>query len=910
MEIDPRLRPPSDHSPATGGADTRHSYIASPASAQDDTVTSAHTTASDYPDPPSHFARESGNHAYYNTTGGQPQGSHPLYQAGQSASPVIPGFHRLESTDPNDPYADLKRPRACEACRQLKVRCEPDPINPNGPSCKRCAKAGRACVVTAPTRKRQKKTDSRVAELERKIDALTASLQASQGGDALFDQGNTGLPQREEHHGRRWLASKQNVSNGPPSTLGSPASVAGTKRRYSGEMKDPRENGHPPPPPAYPRQDSPSAAERMRDQTSSSSKRWQNTWFTLDNAPKTETKEFVDMIDRGLVTAHIASQAFDRYVEDMAPQLPVVVFPAGTRMEDVRRTKPVLLQAIVAVSMGPFQPELQMPLIDDFYKIIAERTVVKGEKSLELVQAILVSCNWYIPPDNFEELKFYQLVHLGVSIGMDIGMNQRTVASKPIKSLREILGRKPSWLDPDSPEIRRAWLGCYLQAVQMSISLRRVLLVRWQPYMDECLEILEKSPAALPSDKALIQWAKISHITEEVGFQFSPEELGSSASFSDPKTQYTLRVFEKQLDQWRRETPPDVYCATMRQSDYILNLCMHETAMQFGSNDQQTTPEDDYSSPTSAAHMNALSICLTSIHHCLDMVSSVDTRTFLSFPTSNLARTSYAMVALIKLYSLVSTPETRIGQVIDPASLKVEWYMDKVLERYRVAGSHPGGRTAAKFSVVLNLLRSWFMKRKDQHVALREAFDGGGKQFSICNSIRESAENNEERSQPAKMGPTPLHLLSEVAMGEPTTNRPNSRPASSQPRPGYTASEPIASSDLASQPLGPETATTTTAATDSDQWVQYPPVPISSASHAHSRPFYPSFSNPNYQDMPGYPDPNSGNMLMSTPNQGVFVPELGMQVGFDPENLFALGNMLGDGFFNLTFPLDGNAGYF
>lgn len=36
---------------------------------------------------------------------------------------------------PNDP----KRPRACEACRGLKVRCEPDQNNPEGP-CKRCAK--------------------------------------------------------------------------------------------------------------------------------------------------------------------------------------------------------------------------------------------------------------------------------------------------------------------------------------------------------------------------------------------------------------------------------------------------------------------------------------------------------------------------------------------------------------------------------------------------------------------------------------------------------------------------------------------------------------------------------------------------------------------------------------------------
>jgi hypothetical protein len=92
------------------------------------------------------------------------------------------------SGDPNDP----KRSRACEACRGLKVRCDQDPNDPNAP-CKRCAKAKRNCIITAPSRKRQKKTDSRVAELEKKIDALTASLNAQkEGGESTGGYGSDG----------------------------------------------------------------------------------------------------------------------------------------------------------------------------------------------------------------------------------------------------------------------------------------------------------------------------------------------------------------------------------------------------------------------------------------------------------------------------------------------------------------------------------------------------------------------------------------------------------------------------------------------------------------------------------------------------------------------------------------------
>jgi hypothetical protein len=66
---------------------------------------------------------------------------------------------------------DQKRARACEACRGLKVKCELDSEHPERP-CRRCVKSQRNCVITQPTRKRQKKTDNRVAELEGQMKEL------------------------------------------------------------------------------------------------------------------------------------------------------------------------------------------------------------------------------------------------------------------------------------------------------------------------------------------------------------------------------------------------------------------------------------------------------------------------------------------------------------------------------------------------------------------------------------------------------------------------------------------------------------------------------------------------------------------------------------------------------------------
>jgi hypothetical protein len=78
-----------------------------------------------------------------------------------------------------------------------QVRCDQE--RPDV-SCKRCAKAGRACITTPPTRKRQKKADSRVAELERKIDALTQTLHAQKAATPETRH-HGGIPQHEGNTG-------------------------------------------------------------------------------------------------------------------------------------------------------------------------------------------------------------------------------------------------------------------------------------------------------------------------------------------------------------------------------------------------------------------------------------------------------------------------------------------------------------------------------------------------------------------------------------------------------------------------------------------------------------------------------------------------------------------------------------
>jgi hypothetical protein len=468
---------------------------------------------------------------------------------------------------PDDP----KRPRACEACRGLKVRCDPDPNNVDGP-CKRCAKAHRNCVVTVPSRKRQKKTDSRVAELEKKIDALTASLHATKSTPAPASHGTENS--MEEHMRTQNRSNPyQQVTNGGYGFVGVPE-YAGFPRSPEYEMRTPSappmvvagqrrkyaESRDYPAPPDSSRSSSIGGTNRKSMDGNSDPRRNslnQSSVLAQSWQKPPPTHEYADVIDRDMLTAEIATEMFNCFVERMSPHMPAIAFPPGTAAADIRKSKPTLFLAILSASSGLSHPSLQKTLTKEVMSIYADRIICNGEKTLEIIQALQVSTIWYWPPEHFEELKFYQLIHIAAVMAIDIGLGKKLKSSKNKGIWRDHPWRRTPYPDPESVEARRAWLSCYFLCCNASMGLRRPNLVRWSQFMAESIDVLEHSPDAAPTDKSLCQWVRGQHIAEEVGTQFSMDDPIANVSISDSKVQHALRGFERDLEKWSSQIPPE-----------------------------------------------------------------------------------------------------------------------------------------------------------------------------------------------------------------------------------------------------------------------------------------------------------------------------------------------------------------
>jgi len=751
-------------------------------------------------------------------------------QRGDSSGPGTPegGI----SGDPNDP----KKQRACESCRGLKVRCEADAANPDGP-CRRCAKAGRNCVVTQPTRKRQKKTDNRVAELEKKIDALTASLQAtrSSGGAAPPPH-----PMSSPEVGSVSAPGAGTV--GGPLGRGAESSTAPLKSEGGGGFGNS---------PLAVRDWASQVRDQVRERSASSStqrpsaSKTLSSYGTIDvdtkeySPPMTGQKrkhgdpreggedikripsaplqppeeELPDLVDRGIITMAQAGELFRRYTDQMSPHLPAVVFPPDMTAAELRETKPILFHAVMAAASSEI-PSIQKVLTKELMQVFAEKVIVIGQKSLELVQALHVAVIWYWPPEHFEELKFYQLVHVSAIMAIDIGLGRKKQAKGGFrKHIPQGWGdhplKKNAPPDPTTIEARRTWLACYFLATNTAMALHRPNLIRWTPFMGECVTALESSPEAARTDKYFCHLIFTHKLAEEVGVLLSMDDPTSTPNLADSRTQYALKGFEREFERYSSSLPPEMmqrmtppfacfgvtglmrwFVASLQMSFHVLNLYMHEIATHNDFQDdikQMPSTADPFreafssDAPLTPAHINAIAACLAAIDGIFEVFVSLDPADIRCLPVFNFVRVAYAVVVLIKMYFAAASAKSELGKVINKDNMKVEHHLEKLLAKFRATAADGKSRPATKFMVVLVMLRSWFQKQKQNPTGPGGTQSNGSKASSAPDNLPTPYQTHNidksggaQPTHPSEFSTTantPLQLLSEVATSETATPR-------------------------------------------------------------------------------------------------------------------------------------------
>ncbi|KAK2879360.1 hypothetical protein FQN49_000970, partial [Arthroderma sp. PD_2] len=601
-------------------------------------------------------------------------------------------------TGPDGP-GDSVPTRACQSCRLSKVRCnQPSP----GMPCARCQKAGKICIPAEQSGKRQKQSNVRMAELESRIDALATSIMQSHNHAASSRERSdshprtspaaTGSPQADSAS----RASQKSLS----SALSSPSNRdSGQGMRIPSSSMSPPAAGQP-----YP---SVNASESLEN-------------YTIPQS-------YIDSVISQNLDETTANNIFNRYITGMAPNLPFVMFSADTKASDVRRSKPVVFLSILDIASAGFcEISAQRNIRKLIVQVYLHYMLRTNEYSLPLLQALIISAAWYQPIEPIqpgEQMDVYQLSHTASNMAIIMGLDKKLGARSwggPSFIQKQRLKGPHSAVQEKSLSARRVWLGCHYICSNTSMALHAPNVMRWTRYMDECLEALENSPAAFPSDKLFCQHIRLQHIIEEYELQLNWDNAAAASPTREIQAQVTHRAFKRQLLDWTNAVPKDCWNETLDFSRLFATLYINDVVLNSTSR-QEHCPDSDVQSGSEQSHKLAINEStflefLETVNNIFRVIFSLDMSAIRALPTVYFIRIVYVVIILVKLHFAAMQLPGDDGKV-HTGELKVRERLDHLIQMFAGWGTlWPANRLMR----VLRKLKTWFENNSSCNMTLHE----------------------------------------------------------------------------------------------------------------------------------------------------------------------------------------------
>lgn len=209
---------------------------------------------------------------------------------------------------------------------------------------------------------------------------------------------------------------------------------------------------------------------------------------------------------------------------------------------------------------------------------------------------------------------------------------------------------------------------------------------------------------------------------EEASIVFELEDPTSDVMFNDAKSQFQLTTLDRQLKAWRESVPELVDVGTeslvllfLSTNSYIgvinhitasSTLYLHSIAIRSYERNRKTGKVDDLIN--SAAHFDALRICLEACYTVIKQYLSFDVMVARCLPDFYLLWTVYAAVMLVRLSHFVETSPATIRQP-EESTAHLLWSLVARLAELSKDGYWPQARD---FGVLFDNIRVWFLYKR------------------------------------------------------------------------------------------------------------------------------------------------------------------------------------------------------
>ncbi|KIW17362.1 hypothetical protein PV08_04556 [Exophiala spinifera] len=326
--------------------------------------------------------------------------------------------------------------------------------------------------------------------------------------------------------------------------------------------------------------------------------------------------------------------------------LPFVIVDQRIDATTLRRTSPVLFLAIAATSARD-DNLLQKRLGAELKKILCERVLVNNERSLELLQALLVYLTWVHYQFNPNTKQTSMLLHMALGLVTDLDLDRcpahrdQTIGSNTC-SMTTQNGMLPTQCQRTTNEIRTL-LGCFYLSSTMAMT-RKELAMKYTDWVERCCLIL-KEKQEFPSDISLVILVEAKSLAQHISEKFSYHDQTFMRCQCDTAIQMAMNTFEDRVAELEAK-----YVSSLQENYALLaelkalRITVYEVAL--------------YREPVTAAESNAYTFhlwnLLSSSRDFLEYLFSIPKEVVKDLPAGCFTLFSYALIVLLIVARLPS----------------------------------------------------------------------------------------------------------------------------------------------------------------------------------------------------------------------------------------------------------------
>ncbi|KAK6515308.1 hypothetical protein TWF506_007653 [Arthrobotrys conoides] len=354
-----------------------------------------------------------------------------------------------------------------------------------------------------------------------------------------------------------------------------------------------------------------------------------------------------DIIDQGVIDISTASNLLNYWIENIRPIFPIIQFSADQDVHSIRRDTPVLFLTILTISSASIDPTFLDRLLPRLNNLFAQEVFVLGNRSIDLLQALILFSQYHIQPPEAKTFPLTQHVYNAMAMASDLMLEEKVkaTASKPNGSTLEAC---------------RLLLGIYFAASASSTLLRRSQFNLFQPTYQKYAKILMGTDKPNLDDLWLCKLVELQQISEDASLSLNQPYDVEADSFEDSKNRSLFNLLQHRLAEWDKGNnglvDPRLSAIARLSIELQTNQVgirgfNYKMGLEYKSSYQQGRAIQNPS--ITALHLQSLSRSLEICRKILNSYISLETPLARSLPDIFFVWIMYAGVCLAKLSSFI-----------------------------------------------------------------------------------------------------------------------------------------------------------------------------------------------------------------------------------------------------------------